>query len=338
MLCYIISKVKIIDISEIKAETWNGFVEKHPLGNVFQTKEMYEVYCHTKNNMPIAFAVEDKGQLQGLVLADVITNGGKLMKPFTARSIINGGPLVLDGRKEVFDLLMSEYTKRLPCYVVYSEIRPVYDFKHIEDLLKKSGFGRVGHYNLSLDVSQNEQTLWNGLHKERRRNINHAIKEGLVFREVFEDEEIGQISKLISKTYKRKQVPMSQENIFFQLKDIMGKYTHFFAAYYQDKMIAGQVRLCFGDLVYAWYAGSDEDYFKLRPNDFLMWNVILWSHEKGYSIFDFGGGGEPGVQYGVRDYKLKYGCNLEEYGRFIHKHHPIIYSLGKLYAKKVIKR
>lgn len=330
--------MKIIDINEITTETWNGFVEKHPLGNVFQTKEMYDVYSNTKNNTPLAFAVEHNGQLQGVILAVIITNGGTLMRPFTARSIINGGPLVMDGKSETIDLLMSEYKKRLPKYVVYSEIRPVYDFKSIEHGLGKYGFDRVGHYNLILDVRKDEQTLWNGLHKERRRNVNHAIKEGLVFREVFEDEEIKQISNLIDKTYKRKQVPMSQENIFFHLKEITAKYTHFFAAYYHDKMIAGQVRLCFGDLVYAWYAGSDENYFKLRPNDFLMWNVILWSHEKGYSSFDFGGGGEPGVPYGVRDYKLKYGCQLEEYGRFIKKHHPMIYSLGKLYAKKFIKR
>lgn len=61
------------------------------------------------------------------------------------------------------------------------------------------------------------------------------------------------------------------------------------------------------DVVYAWYAGSNAEYFNKRPNDFLMWNVLLWSKEKGYKLFDFGGAGKPNIPYGVREYKLKYG-------------------------------
>ena len=90
-------------------------------------------------------------------------------------------------------------------------------------------------------------------------------------------------------------------------------------------MIAGQVRLCYGTLAYAWFAGSDEDYFKLRPNDFTMWNVIRWAREKGYKEFDFGGGGEPGKPYGVRDYKLKYGCEMYDYGRYMLTHRSVTY-------------
>jgi lipid II:glycine glycyltransferase (peptidoglycan interpeptide bridge formation enzyme) len=95
-------------------------------------------------------------------------------------------------------------------------------------------------------------------------------------------------------------------------------------------MIAGQLRLCFNEMVYAWFAGSDDAYFKLRPNDFLMWNVIAWAQEKGYRLFDFGGGGEPGVKYGVRDYKMKYGCEIYDYGRMLYTHRPITYYCAQL--------
>ena len=139
--------------------------------------------------------------------------------------------------------------------------------------------------------------------------------------------------ELIVKTYKRKNVPMSYEDIFLQTKATLANNVHYFAAYCGDTMVAGQVRLCYKNLVYAWFAGSDDTYFKMRPNDFLMWNVIVWAHRNGYKYFDFGGGGEPGVPYGVRDYKMKYGCEIADYGRYIFKHRPLTYYLGKMGVK-----
>jgi len=330
--------MRVIDINTVDPKEWDRFVEEHPQGNIFQTAEMYEVYAHSSNNTPLALAVEDGGALKGVLLAVVITNGGRLLKPLTARSIINGGPLVAENDEKVLELLLTEYKKRLPRYVVYSEIRPVYDMQPIEDDLTNFGYERIGHYNIMLDLKKDEEALWEQMHKERRRNVNHAVKNGLEFKEVNTDDEVMQILELIEKTYSRKRVPFSSHEMLISLSHRMRQYVHFFAAFYDGKMIAGQVRLCYGDLAYAWFAGSDEAFFKLRPNDFLMWNVIRWAHNQGFSVFDFGGGGEPGVPYGVRDYKLKYGCELHEYGRFLLKHRPLIYGLGKIYANKRIKR
>jgi lipid II:glycine glycyltransferase (peptidoglycan interpeptide bridge formation enzyme) len=168
------------------------------------------------------------------------------------------------------------------------------------------------------------------MHKERRRNVQIAIKNGLVFREVKCIEQILEVVALIKQTYERKHVPISYLDMFDQVLDIMGDYAHFIACYTSDgKMIGGQVRLCYKEMIYAWFAGSDEAYFKQRPNDFLMWNAIVWAKEKGYLLFDFGGGGEPGVEYGVRDYKMKYGCEIFDYGRMLYTHRPFTYFLAQ---------
>ena len=60
-----------------------------------------------------------------------------------------------------------------------------------------------------------------------------------------------------------------------------------------------------------------------------MWNAIVWAKEKGFQVFDFGGGGEPGVAYGVRDYKMKYGCEIYDYGRMLYTHRPITYHCAQ---------
>lgn len=329
--------LEVVDYNNINKREWSDFVINHSWGTIFQTPEMYMVYEHTSHNTPLVVGVCKDGKLVGVLLAVIITNGNKFLTPITARSIIIGGPLVEDNNPDIINFLFKEYKKVLPWYVVYSEIRPIYNIDLLAETLKDNKFIRDGHYNIFLNVTKSKDDLWQQMHKERKRNVNQAEKAGLVFKEVIEEDEINQIINLINLTYQRKRVPMSYEDIFVQAKEYLQDSVKYFAAYYEDKMVAGQVRLCYKDLVYAWFAGSDSDYFKLRPNDFIMWNVIVWSHINGYKIFDFGGGGKPGVPYGVRDYKMKYGCEIEDFGRYIYKHRPITYKLGEM-AIKLIKK
>lgn len=330
--------MRVIDINTVDPKEWNRFVEEHPQGNIFQTAEMYEVYAHSSNNTPLALAVEDGGALKGVLLAVVITNGGRLLKSLTARSVINGGPLVAENDEKVLEVLLTEYKKRLPRYVVYSEIRPIYNMKLVEKGLKSLGYERIGHYNLILSLKPSEDELLRAMHKKRRREINRSIEFGLVFKELSDVEERNSAIALIKHTYDRKHVPFSSYETLQNTCNYLGKQIHFFGAFLENNMIAAKIDLCYKDLVYAWFAGSDENAFSCYPNDFLMWKLICWSKENEYDYLDFGGGGEPGVPYGVRDYKLKYGCELHEYGRFLLKHRPLIYGLGKIYANKRIKR
>lgn len=326
--------MRVLLNKDINRAQWAEFVKAHPKGNVFQTPEMYDVFAISDHIKPIVVAAVENDQIVGILLAQYITNGNALTSWLTARSIITGGPLARDNNPEIIRALIDAYKKLLPIQTIYSEIRPIYPMDWINGL----GWKRKGHYNLILNLDKSKENLFEQMHKERRRNVNQAIKAGLTFRELETAEEIHEVVRLIEKTYQRKHVPISYLSIFDEVQRVMKDYAHFFGCFTAEgQMIAGQIRLCYGELVYAWFAGSDETYFKLRPNDFTMWNVMCWAHDKGYKWFDFGGGGEPGVEYGVRDYKLKYGCEMYDYGRYTLAHRPITLWLGtiayKLYHK-----
>lgn len=319
----------LTDIAKIDRTCWSNFVYNHPQGNVFQTPEMADVLMHTSNVHPVCVAIQEHDEIVGIVLGQVITSENPIMTLLSTRFIISGGPLVKDNDTNVLKLLLQALHKLLPWYIIYSEIRPVYAMTSIEECLLRNNWKRLGHYNLILPLDKTPEELFEQMHKERRRNVNQAIKFGLTYKEVTDKKEVDGVVELIRKTYVRKHVPMPYLDIFDEVYELMRQYTHFFAAYAQDgTMVAGQVRLCYRDLVYAWYAGSDDAYFKQRPNDFLMWEAIVWAHEHGYQYFDFGGGGEPGVEYGVRDYKLKYGCQMYEYGRYLYMYRPLTYHIG----------
>ena len=53
--------------------------------------------------------------------------------------------------------------------------------------------------------------------------------------------------------------------------------------------------------------------------------------------FDFMGAGKPDEDYGVREFKSKFGGELVEHGRFLNVLQPLLYSVGKT-AIKILKR
>ena len=91
--------------------------------------------------------------------------------------------------------------------------------------------------------------------------------------------------------------------------------------------------LCHKDRIYDWYAGSYREFYKYCPNDIITWEVLLWGKANGFKIFDFGGAGKPEIPYGVRDYKMKFGGELVQFGRYIKVHRKLLMALAKFGLK-----
>ena len=86
--------------------------------------------------------------------------------------------------------------------------------------------------------------------------------------------------------------------------------------------------LLYKDVIYGWYGGVDREYSAYVPNEILMWNILQWGAENGYAVYDFGGAGKPDEEYGVRDFKAKFGGDLVCYGRNICVHNPLMLQLS----------
>ncbi|MFT3754078.1 MAG: GNAT family N-acetyltransferase [Paludibacter sp.] len=319
------------ELDEKDFQEWAGFVMKQPQGNIFQSPEMYAVYQSTPRFTPVVLlARNEKNEVAGCLLSVIQRDfNGVLIEDLTARSIVYGGPLAENNNPEIVDALLQQYDRIITTKAIYSQFRNLADTSALKNVFVKNGYNYDEHLDILLDLTKSKQELESNLHKERRRNIAKAEKEGLVFKHLAGTEEILDVIRLLKQTYSRVKVPLPYESLFMNSREKLGENIHFFGAYFSGIMIAGQVRLCYKDSVYAWYAGSDSRYFNKRPNDFLLWNVLLWSKEHDYKLFDFGGAGKPDIPYGVRDYKLKFGGELVSYGRYEKTHKKLLMSFGK---------
>lgn len=331
----------ITDPNQIDEKKWSDFVKKHPHGNIFQTPEMYRVYENTKNYKPLYLAVVDKNKdILGSLLVVIQKEHSGLLGLVSSRAIIWGGPLIKEKNLDILDFILSQYMKIIRIKAIYSQYRNIWEWSEYEKKsFKKSGFIFENHLDIIHSLTRNIDDQMMLIHKGRRKNIRRAIKNKVQFDEIVNKGELIDSLSLIVETYQRVKLPIPDISLFIAAFEILfsNRMIKFFKAIHNDKTIGVRFVLCYKNMIYDWFAGSSNKYLDKYPNDYLPWKVIQWGHINGYEIFDFGGAGKPGESYGVRDYKMKFGGELENFGRFEKIHKPFLFSVGKLGLKVLQK-
>ena len=89
--------------------------------------------------------------------------------------------------------------------------------------------------------------------------------------------------------------------------------------------------------VYEWFeCGLNAQYKDQYPSVMATYAGIQLAHQSGCKRYDMMGAGEPGVPYGVRDFKAEFGGQSVEHGRFLCVCKPMLYSIGK-WGVKILK-
>ncbi len=327
----------------IKIKDWSAFVEAHPNGNIFQTPEMYDVYLRTENTEPILTIVFDKNEtVQGILLAIIQKEYKGILGNISSRSIIIGGPLVKDNNPEILEYILKSYNDKIKEKVVFSQFRNLWDWDKLKPIFNKIGYEYDAHLDILIDIKPKENDLWKKINSKARNKIRKAIKSDVTF-EVMKptDALVEKAYKIFQDIYKKAKIPLASKSLFENSCKVLSEKNmiKYFCAIKDGQIIGVRIGLLYKNLIYDWYAGSLQDYYKYNPNDFLPYNTLVWGHNNGFETFDFGGAGKPDVPYGVRDHKMKFGGELMEFGRFEKVHKPKLMSVAKagLELYKMIK-
>ena len=77
--------------------------------------------------------------------------------------------------------------------------------------------------------------------------------------------------------------------------------THAYVVH-EGKIISTELVIYGTENAYSYLGGTDRDYFDVRPNDYLKYEIIKWAKAKGLKNFVLGGG--YGADDGIFQYKL----------------------------------
>jgi serine/alanine adding enzyme len=86
-----------------------------------------------------------------------------------------------------------------------------------------------------------------------------------------------------------------------------------------------------GKCIYEWYVcGLDKEYKDQYPSVLATWAGIEYAIVNKIESFDFMGVGKPGKNYGVREFKARFGGELVNYGRFTRINNKFLYNIAEL--------
>ncbi len=329
-------------VREIDRRKWLKFVLNHPRGNVFQSPEMFDRFRETNNYEPIFLAVINENKNINAVLLTVIQKeSAGILGYFSSRAIVFGGPLIKgkDSSDEliIMEILLSELIKITKFKSIYIQFRNFFDVKSYEVVFKKFGFKYLEHFNFIVDTTYREETE-KRISKSKMRQVRKSLKNGA---RIIEPQNIGEVEafynilKDLYKTKVKRPLPdWSFFRTFYQTSrnEKIGKY---FLVEYNKEIIGGMLCPITPDkAIYEWYVcGLDGQYNGIYPSVLATWAAIDYALKKGLRYFDFMGAGKPDQDYGVREFKSKFGGRLVNYGRFERINNKPLYLLGKLGLK-----
>ncbi len=339
------NEFKIIsEFKDINIDNWENYVKSHPNGNIFQTPNIFKAYQETKNYDPLVIVVLNKNNdIIGLQVSVTIQLYDNILGPLTSRSIIFGGPLIQNEDKSILDVILGEYLKKISGKAIFSQFRNMWNWNRLNNSFVNRKIIFEDHLDIIFDLTKGEEQLWKEMKRVRKKGINQSYKKGVFVKKIdlMNSHTFDQSYSILDLVYKRIKLPIPKRDFFENIIKNNKNNILSLGLYIEKELVAVRIALCYNSLVYDWYAGAKEEYLSYRPNDVLPWEVLKWGAENQYKNFDFGGAGKPNIPYGVRDYKLKFGGDVVNYGRYEIVHKPILMKVAKLgliIKQKVIKK
>ncbi len=331
----------ITDRAQVNNNAWNEFIQIHPNGHFFQSAAAFDFFTSVINYEPLLFVCEnDKKEILGVLLCVIQKEHTGIAGKFSSRSICWGGPLIKDNDSTVAELLLKEYEKVIAGKAIYTQMRNMFDCSTISSVFEQYNFEYLEHLNYIVPTLNRETTM-KSISESKVRQIKKSLKAGASIIEADTLEQVESFYQLLKSLYKeRVKKPLPDKSFFIKFFEQCctqgnGKYL---LIKFEEKIIGGiMCPLTPNKAIYEWYvAGNDVQYKQLYPSILATYAAIDYGLQNNLQHFDFMGAGKPDQDYGVREFKSKFGGELKNFGRFEKVHNKSLMAIGKL-GMKLIK-
>jgi serine/alanine adding enzyme len=330
--------MKIIDkYEEVNELLWEELLNSSENGSIFQTKEFYEFLTSFPDYEPFVFIGKDAGRYDFLLSGSVQSEKKKLIHTLSRRAIVYSGIVTRKVGFESADLVkfLGHVIDNLRNRAIYLEIRNLHNYTEMIPAFSNAGFSYLPHMNFQVGISD-EKDLRKQLSESKKRQINKSLKSGACINSDPTGEQVKEFYSILKQTYKRKiHRPLPGEEFFIRFNS--SGLGVFLLIMFDSKVIGGIMCPVYKDkVIYEWYiVGEDNKYPGVYPSVLATWAAIDYALNNNIKTFDFMGAGSPSDNYGVREFKSKFGGLEVEYGRFLKVFNKIVYRAGKIYFKTV---
>jgi serine/alanine adding enzyme len=326
----------VIFTSEIDKNKWLSLFNCSRFKSPFQTIESLELHKKALNFECEVFAVEnDNCYLAGVIIVFISEPGIKRI--FSSRGIIYGGPLIKDSKdsKKAIKLLFKNLNRQTLKKPIYFELRCSFDYSEYSEDIISAGWKFNHHLNVLINLKNVQlEELIKKMTYNRRREISLSFKNGASVSEAENIHEVKElyyiVKELFSKTVK---LPMPSFSFFESIYySIIGKV---FIVKHKEFIIGGAFCIFNKESTIntLYYAGLRNYHKKIFPTHLAIYQAIQFGLDNNLTQLDLMGAGKPGIDYGVRKYKVQFGGEIANHGRYLLVSKHILYTIGKFYIK-----
>jgi lipid II:glycine glycyltransferase (peptidoglycan interpeptide bridge formation enzyme) len=328
--------MEIIKNGKLDREKWNLLLKDNIFASPFQTLEFYQFINSVHDYSAEVFAVQENNNYTSLILIVCQKEIG-IKSFFSRRGIVYGGPLIRNGNKGSLTFLLREIRLSFVNRIIYLEVRNLFNYSDFRNVYLEEGFIYEPWLNFKNNTVDYNNMI-SSISSSRLRQIKKALNEGVSWREADSIDDVKKFYKILLSLYKKKiKKPLPTESFFTGFyKFNLGK---FLLVNYKDRIIGGIMCPVLKDkVIYEFYVcGMDNEYRKQYPSVIATWAAMEFAHHNNIKYFDFMGAGKPNEEYGVREFKARFGGALVENGRFLLIFKPLLYRIGELGLKILAK-
>jgi lipid II:glycine glycyltransferase (peptidoglycan interpeptide bridge formation enzyme) len=316
--------------NNIPKDKWIRLLETSSFTSPFQTPEYFAIISKVTGFMGEVFALSVSETLKILMVVTIIKEPG-VMGLFTRRGIIFGGPVISQASKTEMTYFLSTATQLLKRKAIYLETRNFFDYTMFEDSFKESRWVYNSYLNVKLNLDGiTKDSLFKLFKYNRRREIKQSILNGASYSLCSKEEDFFKIYQILKELYFRKvKLPLPSLDFFRELYKV--NILKVFIVKHDNYTIGGSFCMIFpGKNLFTFYYCGIRDYNpRIFPTHLAVVAALEFAIDNKIPLVDFMGAGQPNVDYGVRKYKLEFGGDLVDQGRFLNVLNPLLYKVGK---------
>jgi serine/alanine adding enzyme len=312
----------------IPLSSWQKFLSTNPHASPFQSVEFFNLFNSVEGLSAEAIAITEGDSIKALAVITIQRELG-IKSFFSKRGIIYGGPLIDNNYPEALDLLLNHITLKLKWKTIYVESRNFTNYKLYSQIFIAHGWNYIPYVNYQVNTIHFEE-MNKKISDSRIRQIKKAIKSGVTWTEANSIEDVDCFYKILNDLYRNK-----------IKKPLLPKA--FFVAFYQQHlgkillvkfkgMIIGGIMcpILSEKALYEFYiCGLDNDFKEQYPSIMATWAAMEYAFSNKIPLFDFMGAGKPNENYGVRDFKSRFGGDLVEFGRYRKINSQLLFKAGE---------
>ena len=317
------------DYSFIKIEE---FVKQHESTHFLQSTQLFRFYTMVDCHTPFYVVSEDEfSGLNGVLLGVIVKNQGffGLKDYFSQRCIIEGGPLVNNTNPNIVSEILYTLDSYISKKVIYSEFRNSFSLEKLRPVFLKYSWKYSEHLNFIVNINSIKEGT-NKVSKSKRTQINKSIKSGASIELARYEKDVLDFYQILDRLYRIKVKKPLPGFDFFRRLFYMESYFKYFLVKFEGEVIGGILCPIYEGTIFEWYVCGEDGRFKnIYPSVLATWAPIDFAIKNDLKYFDFLGAGRPNEDYGVREFKSKFGGELVQYGRFEKIHKPILFKVAK---------